>query len=171
VSGRSVNPDGTVNKDGLAGFFDGNVTVAGHISFTGGADCAEEFEVAEGEAAGPGTVMVLDREGSLHASTIAYDKRVAGVVSGAGEYEAGIVLDKQRSGSRRALIALMGKTYCKVDAENGPIVAGDLLTTSPTPGCAMSVSDPARALGAVIGKALQPWTTGVGLIPILVTLQ
>jgi hypothetical protein len=35
----------------------------------------------------------------------------------------------------------------------------------------MAVSDPARALGAVIGKALAPWAEGEGLIPILVTLH
>jgi hypothetical protein len=61
--------------------------------------------------------------------------------------------------------------YCKVDAGYGAIEAGDLLTTSPTSGHAMRTSDPARAFGAVIGKALQPLSDGVGLIPVLVALQ
>jgi hypothetical protein len=51
------------------------------------------------------------------------------------------------------------------------IEVGDLLTTSPTPGCAMKVIDPLKAFGAVIGKALRPLERGEGLIPILIALQ
>ena len=68
-------------------------------------------------------------------------------------------------------MALAGKAYCKVDASEAPIAMGDMLTTSPTVGHAMKASDPARAFGAVIGKALQPLVTGTGLIPILIALQ
>ncbi|MDQ1538237.1 MAG: hypothetical protein QOE58_2630 [Actinomycetota bacterium] len=35
----------------------------------------------------------------------------------------------------------------------------------------MTASDPARAFGSVIGKALVPLASGLGLIPILVALQ
>ena len=35
----------------------------------------------------------------------------------------------------------------------------------------MKAADPARAFGAVIGKALRPLAAGRGLIPILVVLQ
>ena len=49
----------------------------------------------------------------------AYDKRVAGVVSGAGDYKPGIVLDKQPSTHIRQPIALLGKVYCKTDASYG----------------------------------------------------
>jgi hypothetical protein len=48
---------------------------------------------------------------------------------------------------------------------------GDLLTTSATPGHAMKVADPARALGTVLGKALGSLRQGRALVPILVTLQ
>jgi hypothetical protein len=64
----------------------------------------------------------------------------------------------------------MGKVFCRVDGTADPIKVGDLLTTSPVPGHAMRVRDRGRAIGAVIGKALQP-CTGRELIPILVTLQ
>ena len=101
----------------------------------------------------------------------AYDKRVAGVVSGAGDYKPGIVLDKQQSESHRQPIALVGKVYCKVDAQYGAIEVGDLLTTAPTLGHAMKASDPLKAFGAVIGKALRPLKEGQGLIPILIALQ
>ena len=50
---------------------------------------------------------------------------------------------------------LVGKVFCKVD---GAIDVGDLLTTSQTPGHAMKATDPQRAFGAVIGKALKSWS-------------
>ena len=65
----------------------------------------------------------------------------------------------------------MGKVFCKVDAQFGAIAVGDLLTTSATPGHAMKTSDPLKAFGAVIGKALRPLADGKGLIPILIALQ
>ena len=58
-------------------------------------DCAEEFDVYGADKVEPGTVMVLGNEGALSASQQAYDKRVAGVISGAGTYKPGIVLDKK----------------------------------------------------------------------------
>jgi hypothetical protein len=170
VSGHNLNPDGSVNKAGLAGFFDGSVTVTGDV-FLPGADCAEDFDIGGAERIEPGTVVVIDREGALQRSEEAYDKKVAGVVSGAGGYRAGIVLDKRQSEDRRTPVALVGKVYCKVDARYSPIEVGDLLTSSPTPGFAMKADDPLRAFGAVIGKALCPFASGQGLIPILVTLE
>ena len=115
--------------------------------------------------------MVLGEEGALYPSQHAYDKRVAGVVSGAGDYKPGIVLDKQESDLHRQPIALLGKVFCKVDAQYGAVEIGDLLTSSPTPGHAMKVDDPLMALGAMLGKALRPLAEGQGLIPILIALQ
>jgi hypothetical protein len=66
---------------------------------------------------------------------------------------------------------MMGKVYCKVDADQGAIMVGDLLTTSPTIGHAMRAADKVRAFGAVIGKALQPIARGRGMITVLVSLQ
>lgn len=134
-------------------------------------DCAEDFDVSGLDEVEPGTVMVLDREGRLEQSTRAYDKKVAGVISGAGDHRPGIVLDRKRSQDRRHPVALLGKAYCKVDAQYAPIKVGDLLTTSPTPGHAMKASDPLAAFGAVIGKALRSLDAGSGLIPMLITLQ
>jgi hypothetical protein len=96
---------------------------------------------------------------------------VAGVVSGAGDFRPGIVLDRQASDGSRRAVALMGKVYCQVDASFGPVAAGDMLTTSPTSGHAMKAADRERAFGAVLGKALKPLPQGSGLVPILVTLQ
>ncbi len=165
------NGIGVHGKGGqLAGLFEGDVEVTGDLRLRN-ADCAEDFDIACLEQVEPGTVMVIDSEGALRPSDRAYDKRVAGVISGAGNYKPGIVLDKQKSSQNRMPIALMGKVYCKVDAIYGAIEVGDLLTTSPTPGNAMKVSDPLKALGAMIGKALQPLQEGQDLIPILIALQ
>jgi len=137
----------------------------------GGQDCAEDFDISGVERIEPGTVMVIDQVGALQQSVQAYDKRVAGVISGAGDYKPGIILGKQESQGNRLPIALLGKVYCKADAKYSPIEVGDLLTTSPTPGHAMKVDDPYKAFGSVIGKALRPLQEGQGLIPILIALQ
>jgi hypothetical protein len=115
--------------------------------------------------------MVLSSNGMLEMSSLAYDKRVAGVVSGAGDYRPGIVLDERETGAIRSPIALVGKVFCKVDAQFGAVAVGDLLTTSPTPGHAMKTDDPLRAFGTVIGKALRALEEGQGMIPILIALQ
>jgi hypothetical protein len=115
--------------------------------------------------------MVVGEEGVLRQSYQPYDKRVAGVISGAGGYKPAIVLDKQSSQNTRRPVALLGKVFCKVDAQFGAIEVGDLLTTSQTLGHAMKISNPSKAFGAVIGKALRPHKEGRGLIPILIALQ
>jgi hypothetical protein len=158
-----VNGDGHVT---------GVLTVDRDIALpAGAADCAEEFEVAPTADAGPGTVMVLTESAVLEPSQNPYDKRVAGIVSGAGGYRPGVVLDRQGSSANRVPIALVGKVYCKVDAQYGAIEVGDLLTTSATPGHAMKAADPLRAFGAVIGKALRALSKGQGLVPVLIALQ
>jgi hypothetical protein len=154
----------------LAAFFEGDVEVTGDIRLTN-ADCAEDFDISGLDKTEPGTVMVLGYEGGLSESQKAYDKRVAGVISGAGSLKPGIILDKQKSTGNRQPVALMGKVFCKVDARFGCIEVGDLLTTSPTPGHAMKADDPFKAFGAVIGKALRPLREGQGLVPILIALQ
>jgi hypothetical protein len=188
------------SKTGNAGYFagnhvvtgnaqvNGNQTVSGNVQVNGnytvngtvnvgqdvvltGADCAEEFDVESSAAIEAGTVMVVVEGGALRPSAKAYDRKVAGVISGAGEYKPGLILDRRSCSDGRLPIALVGKVYCKVDADNGAIEVGDLLTTSPTPGHAMKVSDASRAFGAVLGKALRPLKSGKGMIPILVALQ
>jgi hypothetical protein len=172
-----LNPDSTgpalyANHagDGNAGFFKGNVVITGHIEFTA-ADCAEDFAVSGDEHVEPGTVMVLGGTEELEPSSQAYDRRVAGVVAGAAGNPPAIILGRRPGATRRTPMALAGKVLCKVDASFGPIELGDLLTTSPRRGYAMRAADPARAFGAVLGKAMRPLAGGVGLIPVLVSLQ
>jgi hypothetical protein len=148
----------------------GDVTVTGDILLTG-ADCAEHFDVAGAQVPEPGTVVVVDDCGALRESRTPYDKKVAGVVSGAGEYKHALILDNRVSEKRRVAVALLGKVFCKADAQYSPIESGDLLTTSPTPGHAMKATDREKAFGSIIGKALRSLEKGSGLIPILIALQ
>jgi hypothetical protein len=162
---------------GVIEVFDANTTptikidgTTGDVQLLGG-DCAEEFDIETGETLDPGTVMVIGPDDKLRRSTEAYDKRVAGVLSGAGDCRPGIILGRSGSHDQRLPLALTGKAYCQVDARYGAVEVGDLLTTSPTPGYAMKMGDPLRAFGAVIGKAFRPLPDGHGLIPILIALQ
>lgn len=160
-------------QGGWAGAFQGHVHITGKlrvdedILLTNG-DCAEDFDVDDLALAEPGTVMVFGGGGRLVPAATQYDVRVAGVVAGAGRFRPALILDRQNPRGLRAPIALMGKVYCKVDANLGAIEAGDLLTTSPTVGHAMRVSDVARAHGALVGKAITSVASGCALVPILV---
>jgi hypothetical protein len=135
------------------------------------ADCAEEFDLAPGVEIEPATVLVIDERGLLTPSTRPYDHAVAGVASGGGGERPGIVFGHRPAAGRRLPIALVGRVQCRVDADSAPIAVGDLLTTSATPGHGMKATDPSRAFGAVLGKALAPLGAGRGTIPILVGLQ
>jgi hypothetical protein len=139
----------------------GTLTVDRDIALPA-SDCAEEFDIAPTVEVGPGTVMVLTESGALEPSQNAYDKKVAGIISGAGDYRPAMILDRQGSSENRMPIALVGKVYCKVDAQYGPIEVGDLLTTSPTAGHAMRATDPIKSFGTVIGKALRSLRAGQG---------
>ena len=161
-----------------AGHFDGDVTINGNLTCSGDVqllvpnqDCAEDFEISGVDEISPGSVVVIDSVGALKQSHKAYDKRVAGVISGARDCRPGIVLGRLQVRDNRMPVALVGKVYCKVDAGYSPVEVGDLLTTSPTPGHAMKADDPVKAFGAVIGKALDSLKAGQTLIPILVALQ
>jgi len=164
------NAAGVTGIGKIAGQFFGDVHVTGDVLLTGG-DCAERFDIVGSDEIVPGTVMVIEAGSSLGISKSAYDKRVAGVVSGAGDFRPGLILGNQDSQDKRLPLALVGRVCCKVDASYCRIEIGDLLTTSPTPGHAMKAADPLKAFGTVIGKALHPLESGQGLIPILVALQ
>lgn len=174
-SAAGITAKGGGDARDLAGFFNGNVEVIKTVKtfdvFITGSDCAEDFDVTSSAHIEPGTVMVIGDDARLVESRRAYDKRVAGIISGAADYKPGIVLGKDVSRKDRVPLALIGKVFCKVDATYAPIKVGDLLTTSHTEGHAMKAEDPLKAFGAVVGKALAPLSEGRSLLPILVALQ
>jgi hypothetical protein len=135
------------------------------------ADAAEHFEIAESVVATPGMLMALDPSGKLVPASSPYDRKVVGVVAGAGKYRPGILLGHNNGNSHHVPISVLGKVCCQADATYRPIEVGDLLTTSATPGHAMKADDPSRAFGSVIGKALSSLPGGTGLVDVLITLQ
>jgi hypothetical protein len=145
------------------------------LEITGGSDLSERFDVHEGaDGAEPGSVVSIDpaAPGALRMSREPYDRRVAGIVSGAGGVNPGMLMGQPGTKADGELpVALTGRVYCKVDASFGAIEPGDLLTTSPTPGHAMKVTDHGQAQGAILGKAMTSLESGQGLVLVLVSLQ
>ena len=164
VYGRSTN--------GLAGDFAGRLR-AEVVEITGGSDLAERFAVSGTETAVPGSVMVIDPDnpGHLMPGHSAYDRKVAGVVSGAGDVQAGLTLHQEGVLEGDTIVAIAGRVYVLADAGNGAIEPGDLLTTSDMPGHAMKATDLDLAQGAVLGKAMTALDSGTGLVLVLVNLQ
>ncbi|MEM9556697.1 MAG: hypothetical protein AAGC60_20725 [Acidobacteriota bacterium] len=114
---------------------------------------------------------MVDEEGRLQSSADAFDRRVAGVVSGSGDLKSAIVLGRHTTEGHRLPVALLGQVYCQVDADCQPICVGDPLVSSDTPGHARATHDVQRAFGAVLGKALESLEHGRGRIRVLVSLQ
>jgi hypothetical protein len=166
-----------INPAGWAGYFNGNVNVAGTtttrvLTITGGADIAEPFKMS-GKDLPKGAVVVIDEAnpGHLKLSESAYDTRVAGIISGANGVNPGISLSQQGVMEGDQNVALSGRVYALADGSNGPIKPGDLLTTSATPGHVMKVAEPGKAQGAILGKAMSALKDGKGMVLVLVTLQ
>ena len=137
-----------------------------------GADLAEKFPASEHLE--PGSVVAIDREqpGYLCMSRGAYNRCVAGVVSGANNFSVGAVLGNLPGHEDAPPITLSGRVYVRCDAAAGAIEPGDMLTTSDTPGHAMKATDRELAHGAVIGKAMGRLDAGErGLVLVLVNLQ
>lgn len=141
------------------------------LQITGGGDLVEGFESVT--PVQPGMLMSIDPEhpGQVTVSSIPYDHKVAGVVSGAGGVAHGIRMNQAGVLDGDTLIAMTGRVYVSTSACNGSIAAGDLLTTSHIPGVAMKATDRERSFGAVIGKALTSLEEGEGLVMVLVNLQ
>jgi hypothetical protein len=74
-----------------------------------------------------------------------------------------------RPGDYLTIVTLGAYKAIKVDASYGAIAPGDALTASPNPGYAMRTA--AAQPGTLVGKALGGLSTGVGLIPVIITLQ
>ncbi|MGC8827747.1 MAG: hypothetical protein ACP5TV_12185 [Anaerolineae bacterium] len=175
TNGIGIRAEG--GPGGVAAQFRGNVRVVSKgtgatlIELGEGLDYAEGFIVTDADEVAPGMVLVIDPEhpGQLQLSREAYDRRVAGIVTGANGLGSAIYLGGEEFDFG---VALAGRVYCSVDASYGEVSPGDLLTTSPTPGYAMVVKDYARAQGAVLGKAMEGLPAGQrGQILVLVALQ
>lgn len=155
---------------------DGRITTE-VLQITGGSDLSEQFDIRSGvnrTAPKAGYVVRIDADnpGELVVSSQAYDRTVAGVVSGAGDVQPGMLMGQQGTeADGQYPVALTGRVYVWVDASYGAVEPGDLLTTSNTAGHAMKVTDYDQAQGAVLGKAMTGLASGRGLVLVLVSLQ
>lgn len=147
------------------------------LTITGGSDLSEKFEVrpaSDPEAAPrPGMLVSIDpsRPGELRVADRPRDTTVAGIISGAGGIQPGLLMGQSGSlADGHHPVALSGRVYCYADATFGAIRPGDLLTTSSKAGHAMRTTA-SEAAGAVIGKAMTPLESGQGLVLVLVNLQ
>jgi len=140
-----------------------------------GSDFAERFDLSEASSVSqPGMVVSIDREhpGELRVSDEPYDQLVAGVISGAGGVNTGMLMGQEGTkADGDTPVAIAGRVYAFVDASKTPINVGDLLTTSKTPGHLMKVKKRKKAIGAIVGKALESLSDGTGLILILLNGQ
>lgn len=166
IGREGVETPATLNVNGT--------TTTKVLEITGGADLAEPFEVTGESAIQPGMVVVIDpvNAGQLKLAKSAYDKTVAGIVSGAGNIQPGMIMRQDNTVASGSFpVALTGRVYCLADAGYGAIQPGDLLTTSGTAGHAMKAGNQIQAQGAIIGKAMTSLDAGRGLVLVLVSLQ
>lgn len=143
-----------------------------HVLEILGADVAEKFPVTE--PVEPGTVVAIDpaNPGKLCLARGAYNRCVAGIVSGGNGLPAGTILGHLEGSEGQPPIALSGRVWVHCDASAHAIEPGDLLTTSDVAGKAMKASDPARMHGAIIGKAMTGLARGEqGMVLVLVNLH
>ncbi|HCS79265.1 TPA: hypothetical protein DIV55_06030, partial [Patescibacteria group bacterium] len=126
------------------------------------ADLAEKFATTD-DTVGPGDIVAVDinnRE-SLVKSTSPYQKTLLGIVSTAP----GVTLNSQQINGQP--LALAGRVPAKVSTENGPIKAGDPITSSSTPGVGMKATQAGRIIGIAL-EDFNPTSTNLGSIILFV---
>jgi len=143
------------------------------LQVTGGSDLAENFEISDEVTVGMIVAIDPNNAGKLILARGGYNRRVAGVVSGANNLSAGMILPNLDGTKSSLPVALSGRVWVYADATRRAIKPGDLLTTSDTTdGYAMKVTNYRRANGAIIGKAMTELKAGEkGLVLVLVSLQ
>jgi hypothetical protein len=167
VSAQGAGQVAVFNTAGQPRFIlDGN---SGLSSASG--DVAERFPSAQ--RLEPGSLVSIDPAagGAMVAASRPYDRRVAGVVSGAKDYHPGITMRSDYDETSAVPVTLTGTVYALASNVNGAIRAGDMLTTSAISGHAMRATDVDAARGAVVGKALEDLKGDRGLVMILASLQ
>jgi hypothetical protein len=168
--GESVDVNTLQNKRVFR--VDGQGVVFAASFHVGGADFAEAFApVGNKSSYEPGDVLAIAESRRVTKISEPYSTRVLGVYSTAPGVIARPGSPEDETAQHEVPVAVVGIVPCKVTDEGGPIVPGDLLVSSSTPGYAMRGTDRSRLTGAVLGKALSPLPSGRGTIEILVMLR
>lgn len=173
-----IDPGGTGTTMELDGDYAGTgrsrITVD-ELQIKGGSDFAEFFDVAPADGVEPeaGMLVSIDESaaGKLVVSSKASDRKVAGVISGAGGVRPGLMMGQGGSVASGAHpVAITGRVFVKADATRRAIRPGDLLTSSTMPGHAAVAGR--RTRGAVIGKAMSGLQKGEqGEVLVLLGIQ
>ena len=129
----------------------------------GAYDLAEDYPTRD-DSLIPGDLVSIDQSerGLVRKTSTTADPTMLGIYSA----KPGLRLSQKDTtidGARAIPVALAGRVSVNVSTENGPIVPGDYLTASATPGRAMK----ATTAGPVVGKALSSFdgqTTQTGQV-------
>jgi len=154
----------------------GNLELAGKVTIQG-SDFSENFTISdtEGKLIQAGTLLSIDplSEAKLTPTKKAYDKSVAGIISGAKGINTGMVMGQQGTlADGDTPVAISGRVYVLADATKHAITPGDLLTSSNTEGHVQKVKNHRKSKGAIMGKALTSLPKGkLGFVLVLVNLQ
>ena len=177
--GNTINIDGNITTDGTLIINSGNAQTAinngganavGNIGSSSKyfntvfaqstsalyADLAENYQADQSYDAG--TVLSFGGVNEVTQSSIYSDQRVVGVVSSRPAY----TMNSGLQGDHVVTIALVGRVPCKV---TGVIERGDMLISA---GNGMACACATPAMGTVIGKAIEDFTGGDGMVEIVV---
>lgn len=164
---RTMQISGNYNSSGRSRI------IVDELQIKGGADFAEYFDITAPENTPPlpGMLVSIDENntGKLVVSNTPYDKKVAGVISGANGILPGMTMGHKNTIADGAFpVAITGRIYVMADASSTPINPGDQLTTSSLPGYAMKATNNKKAQGAIIGKAMSKLSSGKGMVLVLI---
>lgn len=136
----------------------------------GGADVAEMYHIIGQGEPGDLVSLVSPKQSTEPGKTLKvseghqYDAQVLGIIStapglvaGYGDADTSMELTIKKQTDPRKPVALAGRVPVKVNLENGPIKAGDFLTSSSTPGVAMK----ATKTGRIVGQAMEDYDGSV----------
>jgi len=174
-SNDTLNINGTIcvyNATNACGSAESGTIYAASYQTDQTADLAEEY--VSSQTLQPGDVVVLEGQNNSLAvlkSTSPYQNGLIGIIS----TNPGITLDSSaKTDSDHPYsypLALQGRVPVNVSTSNGPIQAGDDITSSSIPGVAMKAS----SSGQIIGKALESYDNNnpnaVGKIMVFVNLS
>ncbi len=170
----SLGVDRLIFNTDHAGTGDSRI-ITDEIAIKGGSDLAELFDITderEDKQAGMLVSLDPDNPGKLMLSKEAYDRKIAGVISGANGVKPGILMGQENSIAHGdELVTLSGRTYVKANTSNGAINVGDFITSSKVSGQAMRATKRRKLRGAVIGKSMTTLEEGEGFILVLINLQ
>ncbi|GIW59269.1 MAG: hypothetical protein KatS3mg087_0335 [Patescibacteria group bacterium] len=111
-----------------------------------------------------GSVVVTSPDG-IYLARYPYDNTLTGVVS----IKSAIVLGFRRDGTYP--LNTKGTLNVRVSTVNGPIAAGDYLTSSAIPGVAMKATKSGTILGSAIAEYTTENTEEIGRIPVFIEIR